>query len=171
MIYYIYNNIRGDNMDFETINREARNFLIEEYNLYLPFDVEINGRLTRTFGRFVHREREALKVELSRHFVENNKREAVLDVLKHELIHFAMFVKGKQHEDGSRDFERELERLGVVSQKNVHKYDFKVKPKNYNIYGCSKCKKTIKRIKKLDTNKWMCSCGGNLIHNGKTKEV
>lgn len=158
-------------MPMLTINqltRYANKFLREEYNLELTVPIQINGRLKSTFGRFVYirQTNKPLRVEMNKIFVTNNPDNIVLDVLKHELVHYVMCLKGLPFSDGSVAFERELSRLGVVSQKTINKYNIKSRSQ---FYQCAKCNEIYKMSRRLKNNGryHSCTCGGKLIDRGK----
>lgn len=153
----------------------AKKFLKETYNMDLAIPLQLNGRLKTTCGRFMYKRSkidgstQASRVELNKYFVENNEPSVVLDVLKHELVHYALFEKGKPNSDGHPVFERELKRLGIVSQSTINKYTIKSKPVNINIYECKDCKYEYKIRKALPNNGiyHKCKCGGSLDNKGK----
>jgi SprT-like protein len=151
----------------------AKKFLKDTYDLELIVPLKLNGRMKTTCGwfRWNKRTRRPVVVELNRFFVENNNSDVVIDVLKHELIHYALFMKGIPHSDGQYEFEQELKRLGVVSQKTIDKYDITSKPRNLHYYRCqeSSCNKEyrLKRALKNQGRNHRCNCGGSLIDLGK----
>lgn len=159
------------------LERYAEKFLMDNYGMTLTVPLRLNGRLRTACGRFVYtkyrdgRPSTPKIVELNKYFFENNEPAVVLDVLRHELVHYALFMQGKPHNDGHPTFERELKRLGVVSQKTIDKYEIQSKPVNYNIYECQKCGHEYKRQRALPNGgrNHRCggSCKGELIHKGK----
>jgi SprT-like protein len=154
----------------------AKQWLKDNYNMELEVPLQLNSRMQRTCGWFRHtRYRDGRDIpnciELNKFFVENNEPVTVLDVLRHELVHYALFVQKKDYKDGSYGFERELKRLGIVSQKTIDKYMIVSKPKNMHIYECANCGHEYKRQRALPSNKkYSCgvtSCKGALIDKGK----
>lgn len=149
----------------------AKKFLQETYGMELIVPLELNGRLKRACGRFVYyvRSGKPKSVEMNKYFVENNEPVVVLDVLRHELVHYALFMQGKPHSDGHPVFENELKRLGVVSQKTIDKYEIQSKPTKIQFYQCADCGATFKRQRALANGgrNHRCSCGGRLIDKGK----
>lgn len=151
----------------------ARKFLKDTYNLELVVPLKLNGRMKTTCGwfRYKKRSRVPVVVELNKFFVENNESDLVIDVLKHELIHYALFMKGIPCRDGDYEFEKELKRLGVVSQSTINQYNVVSKPRNLHYYRCqeSSCNKEY-RLKRALRNQGIhhrCNCGGRLIDLGK----
>lgn len=157
------------------MKKYAEKFLMDTYGLELIVPLEINGRLKTTCGRFIYyrTSRKPKVVEMNKFFVQNNSDNVVLDVLRHELVHYALFMKGLPHSDGQPTFERELKRLGIVSQSTIDKYDITSKKRNIyrNIYTCAiaNCGKeyaTGRALKNEGINH-RCACGGKLISKGR----
>jgi SprT-like protein len=154
------------------LERYANHFLKNNYGFGLSIPLQINGRLKSTQGKFTYVKYKSGKpsvpkhVQLSKALVENNPDSIVLDVLAHELIHYALFMKGLPHSDGHPTFENELKRLGIVSQDTIDKYAI---AERMQIYGCSQCPHEYKMRRRLKNNgiNHRCKCGGRLIDKGK----
>ena len=158
------------------LRRFANDWLNKTYGISLETPLDINGRLKTTYGRFLYKKfrdgrTEAKAVELNKFFVENNEREVVLDVLKHELVHYALFTLGKPCNDGDPYFEGELKRLNIISQTTVgqHAITNKKITKTTHHYKCRDCGKNhqVKRALKNGGIYHRCKCGGHLKDNGK----
>src|SRR5690606_16736069 len=154
------------------LEKYAEKFLKENYNMELIVPLKINGRLRKTFGRFVYYPNRAKSVELSKYLIENNEPVVVLDVLRHELVHYALFMLDKPFSDGHPVFESELKKLGVVSQSTINKYKIKTKPRNISIYECMDCGQEYKMKRALPNGgkNHRCgikSCNGRLDDKGK----
>lgn len=153
------------------LKQYANKFLKDNYNMELAIPLQLNSRMQRTCGWFKHTRIKPTCIELNKFFVENNEPVTVLDVLRHELVHYVMFMQGKQYKDGSYDFERELKRLGIVSQSTIDKYEIESKPVNMIVYKCimPTCGQEYKRQRKLkgDGAFHKCHCGGTLQNIGK----
>ncbi|AYP68141.1 SprT-like family protein [Bacillus phage vB_BcoS-136] len=153
----------------------AEKWLMDNYGMKLTVPLKLNGRLKTTCGRFVYikyasnRPNEPKIIELNKYFFENNEPIVVLDVLRHELIHYALFMLGKPHRDGHPVFENELKRLGVVSQETIDKYNIKSKPVNISVYECLDCNHEykLKRALRNEGRNHRCTCGGRLKNLGK----
>lgn len=158
------------------LEKYAEKFLKDNYNMKLLVPLKINGRLRTACGRFVYTQFKSGKpsvpkvVELNRYFLENNEPAVVLDVLRHELVHYALFMQGKPHRDGHPVFENELKRLGIVSQSTIDKYNIKSKPVNIRVYECEDCGYKYRRKRALAHGGKYHRCGGcngRLIDKGK----
>jgi SprT-like protein len=57
---------------------------------------------------------------MSQEFIDTHPREHVIDVLKHELVHYALFEQGKPFRDGQKYFEDTLKRLEINPTRTYH---------------------------------------------------
>lgn len=86
-------------------------------------------------------------------------------IIKHELVHYAMFVMGKEYKDGEEGFEKELKRLNIPSTQ-----DIELRGK-VNIFTCN-CNPRYEiemhhMIKNLPKKKRLCpSCNGSMKWKG-----
>lgn len=113
--------------EFPTFLKEAKafanKFLMENFNMRLEIPIKMNGRLTRSMGRYLSRNYFGkvipLSIELSKTYLTAalivGDLEEVYDTLKHELVHYALSVQGKDFNDGSYDFEMKLHELNISS--------------------------------------------------------
>jgi SprT-like protein len=156
----------------------SNKFLKDNYGLKLEVPFKINGRLRSTHGKFAYAisrstgVRTAKSVQLSKFLIENNSIETVLDILRHELVHYALFVLGKPNKDGHEYFEKELKRLGIISQSDIDNHLKRVvsKPRRYNVYECGNCNIQFKRQRALSNGGRYHTCGkcrGSIVYKGK----
>lgn len=133
----------------KTLEVHARAFLLEAYGLELEVPLVINSRLKSTFGRFVYNgtTRTPLRVEISKNYIEYQEQVTVLETLRHELIHYALFVQNLPHRDGDAVFEAELKKWGSHSTGTV-KYRGKIVQ-----YACTGCGHTFNRKKRYSSKK------------------
>lgn len=100
----------------------ANQFLMENFNMQLNIPIKMNGRLTSTMGRYLSK-RNYLgnvipeSIELSKRYLLAalivDDLEEIYDTLKHELVHYALSVQGKNFSDGDYDFEHKLYELNI----------------------------------------------------------
>lgn len=164
-------------MNINELKAYSNSFLKSTYGIELSVPLKINNRLKTTCGRFRYQinrvtgETKPVAVEMNGFFVSNNRIDVVLDVLKHELVHYALYTLGKPHSDGHPVFERELKRLGIISQSTIDRYQIKSKPVNVNVYKCndSNCGKeyTTKRALSNNAMYHRCKCGSRITHLGR----
>ena len=159
-------------MTLKDLHRFAEEFLQEEFDMSLNIPIKLNGRLKRAGGRFISsqdyftREHTALEIDLNKTVYENNPIDVILDILKHELVHYALFEKGLPYKDGDRVFENTLTRLGVSSTNTL-----KVKTKAH-VYKCDCGRQFIKRNTRLAKNMYFpCDCGNSVTSSYWVKET
>lgn len=159
-------------MTLKDLHRFAEEFLQEEFNMSLNIPIKLNGRLKRAGGRFILKEDlftrslTALEIDLNKTVYENNPIDVVLDILKHELVHYALFEQGLPFRDGEKVFENTLTRLGISSTNTV-----KVKTKAH-IYKCDCGKQFVKRNTRLPRNMYFeCECGNHVTSDYWVKET
>lgn len=99
----------------------SQNFLKENFDMELEIPIKIDGRLTRAGGSYHHTDKKGLMIKISERFMysalldETEGVGAVLDMLEHELVHYALHMQGKDYDDGSKEFEETLAKLGIGS--------------------------------------------------------
>ncbi|AZU99008.1 SprT-like family protein [Bacillus phage pW2] len=146
----------------------ANRWLLDNYGMKLVVPFKLNGRLKKTLGWFTHSNKKPTGVQLNKQFVQNNDDEIVLSVLKHELVHYALFMKGEPYHDGEAHFENELKKKGIVSQSTIHTYSIS---SVLQIYQCVECDKIYKTKRRLVDNgihhRCRCKAKGRLIDRGK----
>lgn len=115
----------------------AEKFLHDNYNMKLGVPIEIDGRLTRSGGSFHStRGRVSLKIKMSERFIGCALLDpeegilAILDVLKHELIHYVCCELGLNYSDGDYDFEKELAKHNIGASGATNKKKVLSKKKN-----------------------------------------
>ena len=99
-------------------------------------------------------------------FVRHNKRDEILMTLKHELVHYAMFILGKPYRDGDYAFEKELKRLNLTSNHHMNVERNIVTPRHR--YECVECGQKIARNRRINVSykQYVCECGGDLDYKG-----
>lgn len=109
----------------------ANKFLEKNYNTSLTIPIKISGRLTSSGGYFKYQMVDGNRVPIDIHISERyvasalhdgqEGLEAILDTLKHELIHYVLCKTGKDFNDGDDEFESELKRLNVGASGTTRK--------------------------------------------------
>lgn len=126
----------------------ATKFCAEEYAIAFDIPLKLNGRLTRALGRFVYWNSGRCQIELAKDLIEKYDLSDIIDVLKHELIHFCLWKLQLPHDDGHPYFEEELKRLGVSATKtNECRRD-------KHIHKCDCCGEVFVESRKLKQDKW-----------------
>lgn len=112
-------------MNLTQLTKYSNKFLKDNFDLELTIPIEANGRLTRSMGRLAivrnmnTNERKALRIELSKRLLTYGTEEEILDVLSHELVHYALLKLGKPFMDGQACFENTLKKLGVSATETI----------------------------------------------------
>ena len=118
----------------EELTQFAERFLQENYGIQLNIPIKRNNRLRTTLGRYViSHHQEPLRIEIAGNTLTYGTKEAIIGILKHECIHFALHMKGVAYKDGQYPFETELKKHGAPSTKTqmIGKY---------YLFRCVKCK-------------------------------
>lgn len=119
----------------EYLTNYAVHFLQDNFNLELSIPIMRNNRLRTTLGRYVMTKRgEPLKIDLSGNLLNYGTEETILGVLKHECVHYAFHVQGKNFRDGNPEFEATLKRLNAPSTETL-------KVGKFYVFLCNECKK------------------------------
>lgn len=151
----------------EELTTIAKEFLQKEYGLPLTVNIEISSKMITTFGTFYIKsvkERIPKVIRLSKNFVIYQEKEVIIDVLKHELVHYACFMQGKPYKDAY--FKQELARVGSARTRT---YTFKGE-RNRKVYSyeCKKCGKNIQaRMKGYEKKYVHRNCHGEFKFVGE----
>lgn len=130
------------------LNNSATEFLKEFYDINLQIPIKVNKRLITSLGRFRYYKSESkkrpLSIELSGRLLEYGTADQIISTLKHECIHYALYMLDKPHKDGQATFENELKKHSSCSTGTQ-----KVSIKTY-VYtcGCSEFKSYTNRYSK-----------------------
>lgn len=140
-------------MDGRELYSIAREFLDKEFGMKLEIPIFINTRLKTMFGYFQQRNKQSWKIDISKEFIDTHPKEHVIDVLKHELVHYALFEQGKPYRDGQDYFENTLKRLRISPTKTYKTYG------KHHAYICNCEGKTFYRKRKLQEGSRCKVCG------------
>lgn len=158
------------NASYQELVEEACRFLKENYELELEIPIRFNARLKAKLGIFRYTKDNGKcvpnQIELSINLIKYYPKEVIFDVLRHELVHYALCRLEKRFHDGDNDFENELRRLGITGT-GIYEYYGEV-----HVYECINCKSLIERIRRLPEKSYCtCSKGPNLIYKGKQQKL
>jgi SprT-like protein len=133
----------------------AEKFLYEHFNMSLGIPIRVSPQLKSTYGYFRHGRLDSVEIKLSKQMLENQSRAVSIDVLKHELVHYALFEKRLPYKDGQDHFENTLKDLGVASTR-TYKYVGEL-----HHYRCKKgCQSFKKRRRGYEKPRYCCrKCG------------
>ncbi|WP_144472967.1 SprT-like domain-containing protein [Bacillus pumilus] len=127
----------------------AKKFLADNYSMELNIPIKISSRMTKTLGCFRSKRsyKESVDIKISKSLVQHQSWDAVLDVLRHELIHYVLYEKDMPYKDGQDAFEKELKKHNTNSTRTFS-YKGKV-----HIYKCSYCEREWSRKRRIPKNK------------------
>src|SRR5699024_6879435 len=141
------------------LKKEMDEFIKKNYGVRLSIPVEWSSRMkvkwgyfkvyferipVRKNGRIIkHRKlkKEGMKIVLNKNLIEAKSKKHVLGIAKHEALHFALCITGKQFKDGEPYFEKELKRHGLPSTA-VGTKTLDVVGK-YWVWACKECGKIV----------------------------
>lgn len=121
--------IEGKSKSLSKYTLIANEFLRKEYGMVLSVPIvlriESDSRRKGAFTRIQSLDENSevqkdipmrITINLSSYIMNEILREEyILKILKHELVHYALFMKGLPSKDGDYEFEQELKRLNLPS--------------------------------------------------------
>ena len=93
---------------------EIANEFLEEYGMTLKIPIVINNRLRKLMGAFVYTNSEPVRIEIAGDMIKYAHSDFIIDTLKHELIHYALYEMKQPFDDKDQNFINECNRLGVT---------------------------------------------------------
>ena len=141
--------------------QHSRNYLKDNFGIDLTVPIEVNGRLSRALGRFISYRGKPRKIELAKSLLEDYDEKTILDVLNHELIHYALCTLQKPHNDNDKYFIDTCKRLNVS-------LSGKIKYKSVYQYQCD-CR-ILESTRRRHLKNYHCAiCKGDFTYIGKRK--
>lgn len=131
------------------------NFFGKEFKSNARF----NSRLRTTGGRYHLRED---YIDINPEILERYDQEVLSGIIKHELCHYHLYHEIGKHSHNSKAFNDLLKAVGGS------KYAPALKARNhrqkvYKIYQCVNCGLEYRRVKKINTRRFVCGkCRGML---------
>lgn len=137
----------------------SQEFIKKSYGIDLIIPIKVNKRLSTVLGRFRHYRSESKKrpldIELSGRLLEYGSTEQIISTLKHECIHYALYMLGRPYKDGHPVFESELKKHNSYSTRTQ-----RISTKRY-IYSCG-CQKFESLTNRYAKNYRCRSCGNDI---------
>ena len=128
------------------IKEVAREFLRKEYGIRLKIPIIRNGRLRTSLGRFIEStEGNPLRIEIAEKAMKYASKAVLVDLIKHECVHYALCVEGEPNNDGNPHFEAELKRLGIS---NNYDTPYKEYVGEVYVFRCKQCGKRAEGTQK-----------------------
>lgn len=164
-------------IDLELIKEKAKFYAKELWELDFDLPIFINNRYKNRMGctnykRGKENQEIPINIMLARYLFDGKYKELTIDdTLIHELCHWYCSINGKNSNDGSKDFEEELHKIGASTSGT----SFMVG--TVYLGKCEKCGKIViekdrKSIleKYLHTNRFTTICCHSQITYNGTKE-
>ncbi|CAM4196027.1 SprT-like domain-containing protein [Lacicoccus alkaliphilus] len=152
-------------MNEKELEGHAKAFLRDNFNLSLDIPVRISRRMKSKLGVFTVKYYGGTvtgsEIVISESFILNNDRTAVLDVLHHECVHYALYRTGQPYRDTDVTFVRTLEKLSI-SRTRSYKYRGEA-----FLYECRKCRYRFSKNMKGYEKRYRCQrCRGKFLYIG-----
>ena len=140
-------------------------FLKETFDMELLIPMKISRRMKSTFGafRFNKNTGEPVDIRISGELLKHHEERDIISTVKHECVHYALYMLGKPFKDGEKFFEDTLEMYGIDSTMS--------KPYKgmSHLYTCTDCDNEFYRVRRIAHNgkHHRCPCGGKLDYAGQ----
>lgn len=162
-------------MNISQLTNIAEQFLQSAYQLPLNIPIERNNRLRTTQGRYVIKhDQTPVKIELSGNTLDYGTKEAIIGVLKHECIHYALHKLKKPYKDGTIYFERELKKHAAPTTGTC----YIGKTYTFTCNACGQLSETRRKQLTKTPNKYRTTCCkakltlvGEKFYNGSDKPI
>lgn len=137
--------------------------LVEEISLKYfkrPFRhrVKINRRMTTTGGRYHLADHH---LEINQHFLAENRRPALIGIIKHELCHYHLHLAGRGYRHQDQDFKLLLKKVG--GSRYAPDIGLRKRQKINYLYRCQNCGLIYPRVRRINLRRYCCGkCNGKL---------
>lgn len=121
-----------------------------------PFchQASFNSRLKTTGGRYHLTSHD---LDFNQLVYEKYGEPELIKVIKHELCHYHLHIKGRGYQHKDREFKQLLKLVGGS------RFTPPLSTSLYQVYRCQTCQQEIKRRRKINTARYVCgSCQGRL---------
>jgi len=116
-----------------------------------------NSRLKTTGGRFHLKDR---NIDINPRIYQEFGQTELIGVIKHELCHYHLYNDGLPAQHRDHEFKVLLKQVGGPRYSPIPSSK---KAKKYHIYECKKCQTIYKRVKRINTSRFVCGkCHGKL---------
>lgn len=116
-----------------------------------------NSRLKTTGGRFHLNDRH---IDINPKIYQQFGYETLVGVIKHELCHYHLYNDGLPAQHKDRTFKVLLAQVGGLRYSPIQST---VRNKTYHVYECQNCHHIYRRVKKINTRRYVCGkCRGKL---------
>lgn len=156
--------------NLEMVKKEVVGFIKQCETIYgREFDknikVEINSRLTSSFGYFKFQGKKSLEIDIAKRLIDSNLNELIIDTIGHEVAHYIMHELGYYNEKHGERFKKLCGKLGIetisygkwknemlIEQRNILRKNIRENKKN-ELYNKKNNARYILKCK-------YCDCAG-----------
>ncbi|MCM3783629.1 SprT family protein [Neobacillus mesonae] len=134
---------------------------LESFGVPFQHEAVFNARLTTTGGRYMLRSH---RIEINPHQLMVHGAEEVEKIIKHELCHYHLHIRGRGYQHRDPEFKQLLTQVGGsrYCQGLPGGKARRSLPYKYQLV-CQSCSQVYKRKRKVDVRKYRCGrCGGKL---------
>ncbi len=144
-------------MNNQELQKLTESIVINEFNQPFQHQAFFNNRLRTTGGRYML---ESHHIEINPKQYETYGKQALIDIIKHELCHYFLHIEGKGYQHKDQDFKLLAEKVKAPRFcQPIKSYQSRVKYE----YQCLSCQTTFQRIRSVNIEKMRCGkCGGRL---------
>ena len=152
-------------MNEKELESHAKAFLRDNFDLSLDIPVRVSRRMKSKLGvftvKYYGRKVTGSEIVMSESFILNNGRTAVLDVLYHECVHYALYRTGQPYRDSDATFICTLEALGISRSRS-----YRYRGESF-LYECRKCRYRFSKNMKGYEKRYRCRrCRGKFLYKG-----
>ncbi|MFU1798404.1 SprT family protein [Paenibacillus azoreducens] len=148
-------------MSNEELQTWVEKVSLDSFGVPFRHQATFNKRLTSTGGRYFT---PSHNIEINPHQLEQNGREEVEKIIKHELCHYHLHLAGRGYKHRDRDFKLLLRQVGGsrFCSSLPDRGGRRVLPYRY-VLICQECGMKYMRKRKVDTRRFRCGkCRGKL---------
>jgi SprT-like protein len=149
----------------EDLYEEANRFLWDNYNMALVVPIEITDEFVTEEGAYEFTKTAPRRILIAEFVMIFADDDVVYDVLRHELVHYALHLRGRNFADGHPEFEEELSKHGIASTESTM-------IGVYHLYECAECGGEIPHYEKVSPkDKFVTVCCEAKFVDKNTKAV
>ncbi|OIJ21531.1 SprT family protein [Anaerobacillus alkalidiazotrophicus] len=146
------------------MNEHDLQLLVEEisnkyFGISFKHRATFNPRLRTTGGRYLLGNH---NIEINPKQLEHFGKEALIDIIKHELCHYHLHIQKRGYRHVDKDFQQLLSKVGGSMYCDSIP-GARRQSKTLHVYTCTSCKTTFNRKRLIDTKKYVCGkCKGKI---------
>ena len=143
-------------MDNEQLQSLVEKISIDFFKKKFRHQAIFNGRLRTTGGRYVLA---TGNIEINKKYYEAYGMNELIGIIKHELCHYHLHQNNMGYKHKDKEFKELAKQVGAPTYCTPLPHAQK---KNH-IYECIECHLVYRRIRKVNTKRYVCGkCGGKL---------